>query len=67
MVAQLGSFSSLAGSQVPGSLCSLNELVKHGENGLVFKDAEELAAQLQVVGLLPVGLGALKPGIEPAP
>lgn len=67
VVAQLGSFSSLAGSQVPGSLCSLNELVKHGENGLVFKDAEELAAQLQVVGLLPVGLGTLKPGIEPAP
>lgn len=48
-------------------LCSLHELVRHGENGLVFKDAEELAAQLQVVDLLPVGLGGLKPGVEPAP
>ncbi|XP_057605947.1 chitobiosyldiphosphodolichol beta-mannosyltransferase isoform X2 [Hippopotamus amphibius kiboko] len=27
----------------------LHELVKHGENGLVFEDAEELAAQLQVL------------------
>lgn len=65
MVAQLLSFS--AGSQVPCSLCSLHELVRHGENGLVFKDAEELAAQLQVVGLLPVGRAGLKAGIEPAP
>lgn len=56
MVAQLGSFSSLASSQVSCSLCSLHELVRHGENGLVFKDAEELAAQLQVVGLLSWGL-----------
>nr|XP_048289095.1 chitobiosyldiphosphodolichol beta-mannosyltransferase isoform X2 [Myodes glareolus] len=29
----------------------LHELVKHGENGLVFKDAEELAAQLQMLFL----------------
>uniref|UniRef100_A0A8C8UCN7 Chitobiosyldiphosphodolichol beta-mannosyltransferase n=1 Tax=Peromyscus maniculatus bairdii TaxID=230844 RepID=A0A8C8UCN7_PERMB len=27
----------------------LHELVRHGENGLVFKDAEELAAQLQML------------------
>ncbi|KAM5227908.1 chitobiosyldiphosphodolichol beta-mannosyltransferase [Ctenodactylus gundi] len=27
----------------------LHELVKHGENGLVFKDSEELAAQLQML------------------
>lgn len=33
--------------------------MRHGENGLVFKDAEELAAQLQVVGRLPGGLVAL--------
>lgn len=26
--------------------------MRHGENGLVFKDAEELATQLQVVGPL---------------
>ncbi|XP_051024059.1 chitobiosyldiphosphodolichol beta-mannosyltransferase [Acomys russatus] len=45
----------------------LHELVRHGENGLVFKDAEELAAHLQVGGLLPVGIGSLKPAIEPAP
>ncbi|ELK10683.1 Chitobiosyldiphosphodolichol beta-mannosyltransferase [Pteropus alecto] len=31
------------------SLCSLHELVKHGENGLVFEDSEELAAQLQML------------------
>lgn len=36
------------------SLCSLHELVKHGENGLVFEDAEELAAQLQVAVAAPV-------------
>ncbi|KAM7332995.1 hypothetical protein ACRRTK_006315 [Alexandromys fortis] len=29
----------------------LHELVRHGENGLVFKDAEELAAQLQMLFL----------------
>lgn len=57
-MARLGSFSSPAGSQVPCSFCSLHELVRHGENGLVFKDAEELAAQLQVLGLRrPRGAG----------
>lgn len=40
-------------SQVCGSLCSLQELVKHEENGLVFEDAEELAGQLQVVTSAP--------------
>lgn len=35
------------------SLRSLHELVKHEENGLVFEDAEELAAQLQVECLPP--------------
>lgn len=36
------------------SLCSLHELVKHGKNGLVFKDSEELAAQLQVAVAAPM-------------
>lgn len=40
-------------SQVCDSLCSLHELVKHEENGLVFEDSEELAAQLQVAMSAP--------------
>lgn len=40
------------------SLCSLHELVKHEENGLVFEDSEELAVQLQVGTAAPTpGLG----------
>lgn len=37
--------------------------MKHGENGLVFKDAEELATQLQVVGRLPRGVGGFNPAL----
>ncbi|XP_010642443.1 chitobiosyldiphosphodolichol beta-mannosyltransferase isoform X2 [Fukomys damarensis] len=35
----------------------LHELVQHGENGLVFEDAEELASQLQVTCLPMLWLG----------
>lgn len=44
----------LQAAQFCVSLCSLHELVKHEENGLVFEDSEELVAQLQVATSAPV-------------
>lgn len=49
------------------SLCSLHELVKHEENGLVFDDAEELAAQLQVASSPMPGLAGLQAGTGSCP
>lgn len=49
--------SSWAALRLPLLLSSLHELVKHGENGLVFEDAEELASQLQVMCLPMLQLG----------
>lgn len=43
-----GSFSGVSVLTHRSSLHSLYELVKHEENGLIFRDSQELAEQLRV-------------------